>query len=129
MDLTEECGTSVVIRGWYTRHHGLKWGGVGVETPPRGLLSQKPGCGANDRTRPRRGTGAFVVRPVKAGSGREAQSRFPDRPWIDVLSKGDMLQDTLSAANTLMRQLMAAAQGALVAAALDTQLWQQQMRF
>ncbi|GIL55842.1 hypothetical protein Vafri_11344 [Volvox africanus] len=40
---------------------------------------------------------------------REVQSRFPERPWIDVLSKGDMLQDTLSAADTLMRQRTATA--------------------
>ncbi|GLI65410.1 hypothetical protein VaNZ11_008968 [Volvox africanus] len=39
----------------------------------------------------------------------EVRSRFPNRPWLDVLSKGDMLQDTLSAADTLMRQRAAAA--------------------
>ncbi|GLC36316.1 hypothetical protein PLESTB_000774700 [Pleodorina starrii] len=32
---------------------------------------------------------------------QEVRARFPDRPWIDVLSKADMLQDVFAAADDL----------------------------
>ncbi|GFR45396.1 hypothetical protein Agub_g6679 [Astrephomene gubernaculifera] len=38
---------------------------------------------------------------------RELQSRFPGRPWIDVLSKSDMLEDVFAAADELIRKRQA----------------------
>ncbi|KAG2422991.1 hypothetical protein HXX76_015662 [Chlamydomonas incerta] len=47
----------------------------------------------------------------------ELRARFPEKPWIDVLSKSDMLEDVLAEADELIRQRGAAAEQSTSAAA------------
>ncbi|EFJ44602.1 hypothetical protein VOLCADRAFT_95251 [Volvox carteri f. nagariensis] len=81
VDLTEECGTSLSDQ-WAIRKC----------VPEHAKTGTRPPAFAHHR-------GLVCVYAC-----REVRQRFPDRPWIDVLSKADMLQGTFAVADERIRQ-------------------------